>query len=351
MKQFVLDDESIWGENSLIEKNESRPQTLSEKIEESKRALRLASDMSKQYYNAPAIVCYSGGKDSDVLLHLAESCLDIGDFEVLNSHTTVDAPETVYHIKDTIKRLNDKGIKAEIDYHIDENGKPKTMWRLIVEKQMPPTRLIRYCCAELKETSTPNRLALLGVREAESVKRRGRDIFGVRGRSLRTATFFSLDHTEEVHHEAQERDPVWDCTLIKVMREKGDTVVNPIYHWTDEDIWEYARQNNIKMNPLYSKGYKRVGCIGCPLASYREKIKEFADYPKYKQLYISIFEKMLKVRTDSGKSNYNTTGLENSWHNWETGEDVFMWWIEEYTRNVKGQMNIFDYIDAKDEDS
>ena len=146
--------------------------------------------MSKEYYGKPAIVCYSGGKDSDVLLHLAESCLDIGDFEVLNSHTTVDAPETVYHIRDTIKRLKDKGIKAEIDYHIDENGRPQTMWRMIVEKQMPPTRLMRYCCAELKETSTPNRLALLGVREAESIKRRNRDIFGVRGGHYGLLHFF-----------------------------------------------------------------------------------------------------------------------------------------------------------------
>lgn len=152
-----------------------RPTTLEEKIEESKRALKLASEMSKQYYEAPAIICYSGGKDSDVLLHLAESFLEPTDFEVLNSHTTVDAPETVYHIRETIERLKGKGITANIKYP------EMTMWELIVQKKTPPTRVVRYCCEELKETSTPNRLALLGVREAESVKRRGRDIFGTRG--------------------------------------------------------------------------------------------------------------------------------------------------------------------------
>ena len=142
-----------------------------------------------------------------------------------------------------------------------------------------------------------------------------------------------------MHQEAKNLDPVWDCTLIKVMRDKGDTVVNPIYHWTDDDIWEYARQNNIRMNPLYEKGYTRVGCIGCPLANYREKMKEFSDYPKYKNLYIKAFEKMLKAREESGKVN-----LGNDWHWWETGEDVFLWWIEEYKRNVKGQITIDEWM-------
>ena len=142
--------------------------------------------MSMRYYGKPAILCYSGGKDSDVLLHLAETFLKPSEYELLNSHTTVDAPETVYHIRDVVKRLNDKGITASIQYP------EHTMWQLIVEKQIPPTRLARYCCAELKETSTPNRLALLGVREAESVKRRGRDIFGVRGGHCGRLHFFRL---------------------------------------------------------------------------------------------------------------------------------------------------------------
>jgi phosphoadenosine phosphosulfate reductase len=65
--------------------------------------------MSWEFYGKPMIICYSGGKDSDVLLHLAEQTLPLTDFEVLNSHTTVDAPETVYHIRDTVKRINKLG--------------------------------------------------------------------------------------------------------------------------------------------------------------------------------------------------------------------------------------------------
>ena len=35
---------------------------------------------------------------------------------------------------------------------------------------MPPTRIVRYCCSELKEGGNPNRLIATGVRWAESKK-------------------------------------------------------------------------------------------------------------------------------------------------------------------------------------
>lgn len=146
--------------------------------------------MSKEYYKKPLVVTYSGGKDSDVMLHLAETTLDKTEFEVLNSHTTVDAPETVYHIREVFKRLRNHGIKTTIDYHIQEDGRPITMWNLIPQKSMPPTRIIRYCCQELKENGTPYRMASIGVRAEESSKRQGRDIFGVRGGVIQGSYIF-----------------------------------------------------------------------------------------------------------------------------------------------------------------
>jgi phosphoadenosine phosphosulfate reductase len=121
------------------------------------------------------------------------------------------------------------------------------MWTLIPKKKFPPTRKVRYCCSVFKESGTPNRMAVLGVRSAESTKRQGRDVFGTRGGTYEQATFFSLDHTSEVFRESLEiKDDVWDCTLIKNMKAHNDTVVNPIYDWLDSDIWEYIRQEDIK---------------------------------------------------------------------------------------------------------
>ena len=178
---------------------------LQEKIDYSKNVLKLAADMSKEYYQEPLIVTYSGGKDSDVMLQLALECLEPDEFEVLNSHTTVDAPETVYYIRDKFKWLNEQGVKATVKYPHYKDGSSMSMWNLIVKKQMPPTRFVRYCCAELKEASTPNRFVATGVREAESQGRKGRDVFAVRGQRKQDAYFYRFSHVREVFDDDVDR--------------------------------------------------------------------------------------------------------------------------------------------------
>lgn len=87
---------------------------LQEKINKSYEALKLGGAISKTYYHAPLIITYSGGKDSDVMLQLARECMKPDEYEVLNSHTTVDAPTTVYHIREVFKELNEAGVKTTI---------------------------------------------------------------------------------------------------------------------------------------------------------------------------------------------------------------------------------------------
>lgn len=156
------------------EEEPKRPLTYEEKLQEARDTLRLARDISWEYYNDRLIVAYSGGKDSDVLLDIALKCLSPWDIEVRNSHTTVDAPDTVRHIEKVFKRMKSHYVKTS---YANRYPVKKTMWDLIVQHKIPPTGLVRYCCAELKEASTGNRFTALGVREDESVKRRGRDLF------------------------------------------------------------------------------------------------------------------------------------------------------------------------------
>ena len=314
-------------------------------INTSKRILTLAAEMSEHYYGEPLVICYSGGKDSDVILRLAMETLKPNQFEVLHAVTTVDSPVTNKYVNDIYKELAEKGIKATKAIPKGSDGKPTNMWKLIVEKQMPPTRLARYCCQVLKEVSTPNRIAILGGRSDESSGRKGRDVFGIRGGTKKDAKFYSLDHAEEVHKEAleKEKEPggeIWDCTLIKTMRDKKDAVVNPIYDWTDADVWSYLRSGHYPYNPMYDMGYHRVGCIGCPMATYRQKKKEFAGFPYFKQKYIEAFDACLKQRIADGRPNKE---------NWTSGKDIYDWWVEEYKHNPRGQMTIMDYMGQTDD--
>lgn len=168
---------------------------LEERISESRKALKLAAYMSKTYYGKKLVITYSGGKDSDVMLHLAVDVLEATDFEVINSHTSVDAPPTVKHIRKVFKRLNEMGIETTVHIPKDKDGKQLNMTKLIVKMKYPCTRVCRYCCKVLKETSVPDRLCALGVRGAESTARKGRDIFATRGKlggvyKLEKADFF-----------------------------------------------------------------------------------------------------------------------------------------------------------------
>ena len=189
-----------------------------ELVKESKQILVLASKMSMLYYQKPLIITYSGGKDSDAMVQLAIECLKPNEFEVLNSHTTVDAPETVYYIRDKFKRLNEMGIKTEIRYPHYKDGRYKSMWSLIVDKGMPPTRFKRYCCSELKETSTPNRFVAVGVRESESTGRKGREVFSIKGATKKDANHYSYEHIQEVFNESeQERERERDLLQMIIL--------------------------------------------------------------------------------------------------------------------------------------
>lgn len=118
-----------------------------DKVEIAIKRLR-AFEPPEGYYLA-----YSGGKDSQCIYHLAQ--MAGVKFDAHYAVTSVDPPELVRFIK---KYYPD--VKFEFNYwddgkpeHYFKDGKPKpkTMWNLIADHTIPPTRQARYCCAELKE--------------------------------------------------------------------------------------------------------------------------------------------------------------------------------------------------------
>lgn len=282
-----------------------------QKVERSIEQIRLAAAMSERYYDQPLLVCYSGGKDSDALLGLAE--LSGIKFDVQHSRTTADAPETMKHVKAVFDRLQSEGVRCSI-HNPTYKGNPATMWSLIPQKGYPPTRIARYCCTVLKETGGKGRAIATGVRRVESSARAQRKY----ATNFSRTRFEAIDFDDaSILFEAADSFAVHDSDFIRSCKMKGKTSFQPILDWLNDDVWQFIDEHGIEYNPLYDEGWKRIGCVGCPMAG-AARADEFRRWPKYEAAYKQAFAKMLDERKRQGKPT-----------EWQTADDVFTWWMED----------------------
>ena len=280
--------------------------------------LKAASEMSLQYYGQPLIITDSGGKDSSVIKELARRSGI--PFEIMHNHTTADAPETVRFVRQEAKRFEDLGIKYTINMPTYK-GQRTSMWSLIPQKLMPPTRLVRYCCSVLKETGGAGRFICTGVRWAESAFRKN------------SRGIYEKNSTDPEHRIILNNDNDDRRMLFENCRLKSKRTVNPIIDWKDDDVWSFLTDScSTPINPLYAEGWCRVGCIGCPMAGQKGRELQFARWPKYKDLYLLAFKDLLAERARQGK-----------YTSWETPMDVFRWWMEYDV--LPGQVDLFEEED------
>lgn len=256
-------------------------------------------------------LAFSGGKDSQCIYHLAK---EAGvKFDAHYNHTTVDPPELVYFIRE-----NYPDVIVE---------KPSmSMWELIVKKSFPPTRMIRYCCDYLKEGGGKDRIVVTGVRWAESVKRKNN-----------RATFEILGNARKNKKLMNDNDEARKMFETCYKPEKNKRIVNPIIDWEDSDVWGYIKGRKLKYCSLYDEGFDRLGCIGCPLVKRSIREQEFERWPTYKRAYLRAFDKIAKHRVINGINNGKTA--------WNTGQEIFDWWME-YTppplKVMDGQTDIWN---------
>jgi len=272
------------------------------KVENAIKTIQLAN-----LSNEPLYVCYSGGKDSKVVRRLME--MSEVPYELHYSMTTVDIPSVVREILDDKEVIVDKARYAD--------GTQKTMWNLIVKKHLPPTRICRYCCAELKETGGQGKICVTGVRKAESVRRAKQ---GAEAKILKSgkALILNLDNDDD-------RRTIEQCYRTQ------KTLINPILDWSEEDIWEFSKVENIQQNPLYTHcgGTKtRLGCVLCPMARLSDREEDIKEYPKIAEAYVKAFDRMLL--------NMQKTV------DWKNGQDVFDWWMYGKQEVDENQFSIDD---------
>ena len=202
---------------------------------------------------------YSGGKDSDVILDLAKMAGI--PYRAIYKATTIDPPKTIAHVRE----MGAEVIRPE-----------KTFFQLISENGFP-NRFQRFCCSVLKEYKVCDR-AIQGIRRSESRKR------------------------AEKYKEPEV------CRVYSA-KEKVKVYL-PILEWTDQDVAEFIKERNIKCHPLYYSGgqfdvTKRLGCMGCPLASRNKRIQFFKENPKWLKAWIRAGQKRYTSEAyQNGKANF-----------------------------------------------
>ena len=212
-------------------------------------------------------LAFSGGKDSICIKRLA----DMADvkYDAHYSVTTIDPPELVRFIR-----------KEHPDVKFDH---PEVPFLRKMETRGFPQRQRRWCCELYKERGGTGRKVVTGVRKAESAKRAGRRAVEI-------------------------------C-----YKDKSKTYVNPIINWTDVDVWQFIKENNIPYCSLYDEGWTRLGCLLCPMSG-KSRMREAERYPKYTELFIKSFEKIYQNKKAEGRASIDR---------WKDGEEMFWWWMRE----------------------
>lgn len=280
-------------------------------------AIERIQDFAKMFHDDEGYyIAFSGGKDSVVIKKLAD--MAGVKYDAHYAITSVDPPELVRFIKREYPDVKMESQHWTKDGIFVKKGDPITMWNLIPEKSMPPTRLARYCCQHLKESAGDGRLTMTGVRWAESPNRKkNQGLITSYGKSKKFIAeleeqgvdFTKTDRGGVVLNQDNEETR----ETIEYCYKRRKTILNPIIDWDDSDVWEFIHEYNVPYCDLYNKGYKRLGCIGCPMNTAAAAAAELEAHPKYKEAYKRAFARML-----------NNGG---EYRKWKTPEDVYNWWL------------------------
>ena len=239
-------------------------------LEESIEVLRAnAPAGGRPYYG-----CFSGGKDSVVLKHVAQMAGVAVDWYY--SVTTIDPPELMRFIRRE---------HGDVRWLRSPHG---PFFRRAAEVQDFPTRRIRWCCGEYKEchTAPPGQPMLMGIRAQESSARAAR----------------------------------WGMVTQHTKRRVA--IVNPLLHWDASDLWEFIRGEGVAYCALYNEGFTRLGCVGCPMNSTRER--DFARWPRFRERWQYVFRRTWERRAGTTQRNGRPWFGDRYFAGWE---EMWEWWL------------------------
>lgn len=248
--------------------------------------LALAYDSRGGYYLA-----FSGGKDSQALYHIAQ--LAGVQFQGHMNLTSVDPPEVIRFVKKQYPEV--------------ELIKPKdSIYHVAVRKQLLPTKKVRWCCEEYKEHAGAGKVTLIGIRRQESSRRKKRNEVEIDSRKF-SGDLKGLEKYRKKKLKAKGIN-ITNATeerTVGCISGKESLLISPLLHWTERDVWIFL--NKVMQVPhceLYDQGFHRIGCIGCPMSNFKQKMIENQRWPHVRRNWIQAIIAIrsggvfLKILTD-----------------------------------------------------
>ena len=257
------------------------------------------------------IVSFSGGKDSHACLIEAVKKYGNDKIEAVFCDTGWEHPDTYNHIIETCKSLNVKltTLKGKYDFV-----------SLAVDKKRFPSMNARFCTTELKIkpmidyvlTLNDSCIIIQGIRASESASRAKMDEECMYFKSY----FQPNKNGKKETYRAKE--------IRKYCLEYDATVLRPIFNWSAQQVIDCIVNSGQQPNPLYYKGFSRVGCFPCFMWRHSEVRQILKDEPMKQRLLEA--EKILKEGTGCLHAFFPPTYIPKwacSNRNYPTAQEVF----------------------------
>jgi sulfate adenylyltransferase subunit 2 len=183
-------------------------------------------------FSRPAML-YSIGKDSSVMLRLAQKAFYPAKipFPLLHIDTTYKFREMI-EFRDRIAR--ELGVKLIVHTNHEALAEGANPFRLGTSK----------CCALLKTAALLEAIKKYEIDAAIGGARRDEE------KSRAKERVFSFRDAFGQWDPKNQRPELWNLYNCRI--EKGQTVrVFPLSNWTELDVWEYIRKEEIPVVPLY----------------------------------------------------------------------------------------------------
>ncbi len=228
-----------------------RRQSLKDVLKANEKFLEELKEWSfsviKKEVEGKKVISLSGGKDSALVAQLMKEAGE--DALLLFNDTGIELPETIKTVEEEAKFF---GMELEVASAGDR------FWKA-VDVFSPPARDFRWCCKVLKLGPIARALMKYG----------------------KVANYVGNRWWESL--ERARAPPVMKMKYFPTI-----TTVNPILPWPQLIELAYLIEKGVPLNPLYFKGFDRVGCFMCPGATAWE-------FRLVKELHPELWERWERV--------------------------------------------------------